>query len=228
MINRNKISHTWNLSPKDAIALQKELRNKISLVPIKKKIKTIGGADVSLNMFGKDLYAGIVVLSYPDLKIIDQSYIKIEANFPYIPGLLSFREIPGLLKCWEQLKHKPDLVMIDGQGIAHPRRLGIAAHFGILINVPTIGVGKSKLYGEYEVPIEVGTESKIIDPKTDEIIGTALKSKKGSNPLIISPGHLITIRESVELVKKCIHGYRLPEPTRQAHIGVNGFRKISQ
>ncbi len=224
----NNISHAWDVSAREAIAIQKTLTDAVTLSPLQKQIRTIGGADVSLNMFGKDLYAGIVVLSYPELAIIDQAYVKLEAKFPYIPGLLSFREIPGLLEAWKKLKQKPDLVMVDGQGIAHPRRLGIASHFGILAGVPTIGVGKSKLYGTYEVPIDVGTKNDIVDPKTREKIGKAFKTKKGSNPLIISPGHLITIDESVSFVESCLRGYRLPEPTRQAHLGVNVYRKSRQ
>ncbi len=222
---KNNKTHAWDVTPKDAIAIQKELRSRVSLVPLKKEIKTIAGADVSLNMFGKDLYAGIIVLSYPDLIQVDQAFIKIEAKFPYIPGLLSFREIPGLLLCWEKLQIKPDLVMVDGQGIAHPRRLGIATHFGILANVSTIGVGKSVLTGNFTEPTEVGTDNPLVDVKTDEIIGAVFKSKNRSKPLIISPGHLITLKESLSFVKKCLKGYRLPEPTRRAHLAVNVFRK---
>lgn len=219
------IAQSFDVDPKEAIEIQKKLKEQVSLVSLKKPIKTIAGADVSLNMFGKDLYAGIVVFSYPDLKLIEKSFVKMEASFPYIPGLLSFREIPALLSCWQKLKKKPDLVMVDGQGIAHPRHLGIATHFGILVNTPTIGVAKSRLYGIYKEPIEVGSYSDIMDPKDKSKLGVALKSKKNSSPLIISPGNLITVKESLEITRNCLKGYRIPEPTREAHIEVNNFRK---
>ncbi|MBX4189384.1 deoxyribonuclease V [Candidatus Parcubacteria bacterium] len=217
----------WDVSPKEAIEIQKELREEVVLAPLKKKIKTIGGADVSLNLYGKDLYAGIIVLSYPALELIEEATVKVETKFPYIPGLLSFREIPGLLKCWEKLSIKPDVLIVDGQGIAHPRRLGLATHFGVLAHVPTIGCAKSVLYGKFVEPTAVGQANEIIDPKTGEVIGVALKSKERSNPLIISPGHLVTVADSVEIVKGTLRGYRLPEPTRRAHLLVNAFRQLN-
>lgn len=176
-------------------------------------------------MFSKDIYAGIIVLSYPDMTPIAHTLVQDVTDFPYIPGLLSFREIPALLKCWEKLSAKPDVVMVDGQGIAHPRHLGIAAHFGVLIDHPTIGCTKSRLYGTYEEPTEVGRHNDIVDPKTGELLGVALKSKVCSKPLIISPGHLTSVADALNITKHCLHGYRIPEPTRQAHNLVNAFRK---
>ena len=184
-------------------------------------------------MFEKDIYAGIIVLSFPDLVPIDRALVKSRTDFPYVPGLLSFREIPALMECFEQLKAKhaiPDVIMVDGQGIAHPRRLGIAAHFGLVAGVPTIGCAKSPLYGKYEDPIltrQVGDHAYIHDPKkpSDEIIGTALFSKKNSKPLIISPGNHVSVDEALDITRACLRGYRLPEPTRQAHNLVNAFRK---
>ncbi len=217
--------HSWNLSPADAIVLQQALRQQVCIEPLNKKIKYIAGGDVSLNMFEKDIYAGVIVLAYPSMKIVEYAVVKDRTDFPYIPGLLSFREIPALIKCWEKLSVKPDVVMVDGQGIAHPRRLGIAAHLGVLIDVPTLGCGKSRLYGIYETPTDVGTHTNIIDPKNGEVIGAALKSKVRSNPLIISPGHKMDVTDALTIVKHCLKGYRLPEPTRQAHILVNAFRK---
>lgn len=216
----------WDVSPREAIEIQKSLRDQVKIVPLEKEIKTIGGADVSLNRFSSTLYAGIIVLSYPELETIEYKTIKIETTFPYIPGLLSFREIPGLLKVWESLTVKPDIVMVDGQGIAHPRRLGIATHFGILADVPTIGCAKSVLTGIFDMPAnEPGSIEKIYDKTTHEVIGTALRSKKNSNPLIISPGHRVSVDQAHDIVQKTLRGYRLPEPTRQAHLLVNRFRK---
>ncbi|MDB5194023.1 MAG: Endonuclease [Parcubacteria group bacterium] len=218
-------SNNWNVSPKDAIGIQKKLQNEVVIAPLGKEPKTIAGADVSLNMFEKDIYAGIIVLSYPELVPIESSVIKSRTDFPYIPGLLSFREIPALLECFEQLKTKPDLIMVDGQGIAHPRRLGIASHFGVLIDTPTIGVAKSRLYGQFDIPELPGAAEAITDPKTGEKLGYALKSKARSNPLIISPGHRVSVEEALLIARTGLRGYRIPEPTRLAHGLVNAFRK---
>jgi deoxyribonuclease V len=220
----------FNVSPKEAIEIQKKLRQSVLIGSYKdtlgREIKTIGGADVSLNRFSNILYAGIIVLSYPGLEVIEHKTLKVETRFPYIPGLLSFREIPGLLQVWELLEQKPDVLIVDGQGIAHPRQLGIASHFGISINIPTIGCAKSLLTGFFDLlPEEAGSESYIYENATHEVIGMAYRSKKNSNPLIVSPGHLITVPESMTVIKNCLRGYRLPEPTRQAHLLVNRFRK---
>jgi deoxyribonuclease V len=224
-INKNN-KVNWNVTPKEAVELQKELRGKIKLVPLTKEIKYIGGADVSMNMFSKNGFAGFVVLSYPDLKMIDHSVIKGELTFPYIPGLLSFREIPLLLEAWKSLKKKPDLIVVDGMGIAHPRRLGIATHLGLILGVPTIGCGKSLLTGVYEEPKdEPGDFSYLYDKyNKEEIIGAVLRTKRGVKPVFVSPGNLITLPEAIEIVKKCIIKHRLPEPTRFAHNTVNEYR----
>jgi len=214
--------HPWNVTPKEAIEIQKKLRDAVKIEPLLKTPRYIAGADVSLNMFSKTLYAGIVVFSYPDLEIVDRAFVKTETQFPYIPGLLSFREIPGLIQCFEKLTQKPDLMVVDGQGIAHPRRLGIASHVGVLLNIPTIGCAKSLLVGEFDSSVK--PISPVVDPKNKEIIGAALFTKKNCKPVIISPGHLITLEESLAIVQKTLRGYRLPEVTRQAHNLVNEFR----
>lgn len=219
-----KCKHAWDVTPQEAIALQQELQGRVSLLPLKKPIQTIAGADVSLNRFGKEAYAGIIVLSYPDCKPITYALEMCRINFPYIPGLLSFREIPALLACFEKLSVKPDVLMVDGQGIAHPRRLGIASHLGVLTGIPTIGCAKSILYGKAERPTAIHRENLLIDPKTKEPIGTLLFVKDRSNPIVISPGHLVSFDDAVSVTKACLKGYRLPEPTRQAHLLVNKFR----
>lgn len=220
------ITHPFDLSPKDAIALQQTLREQVRLEPLTEPISTIGGADISLNRFGKVAYAGIIVLSYPELRVIDSATVEAPIEFPYIPGLLSFREIPSLLLAYEKLRIKPDLLMVDGQGIAHPRRLGIAAHFGLFIDTPTIGAAKSLLTGTFEEPsLEAGSISFIRDRKTKEVIGAALRTKHKVKPMIISPGHLITLDEAVQIVLESGRGYRLPEPTRLAHNLVNQARR---
>lgn len=216
--------HDWNVTPKEAIEIQKELLSQIKIVPFRKKIRYIAGCDVSANMFSNTIHAGFVVLSYADLTLVDHSVVQEETKFPYIPGLLSFREIPALMNAWEKLKTKPDLIVVDGQGIAHPRRLGIATHLGIALNMPTIGCAKSILTGVFTEPTKAGDASPLIDPKTSEQIGFAFKSKARSYPLIISPGHKITIEESLKITRSCVRGYRLPEPTRIAHNTMNHYR----
>ena len=217
--------HEWKVSAKEAVVIQEDMRKEVKLVPLVKEIKYIAGCDVSMSLYSSTIYAGFVVMSYPDMRIVDHAVVKDETHFPYVPGLLSFREIPALLKAWELLKQKPDLVVVDGQGIAHPRRLGIASHLGVVLDIPTIGCGKSKLTGVFTPPKDVGETSVLLDPKTKEILGGVLLSKLRSNPLFISPGHLVTIPESIEIVKSCLQGYRLPEPTRMAHNIMNEYRK---
>jgi deoxyribonuclease V len=221
----NKENQAPKMTAKEGMELQMKLIEKLNISPLKDMPKTIAGADVSLERFGTELFAGMIVLSYPAMMPIEYAVAKVEATFPYIPGLLSFREMPGLLECLKKLKTKPDLIMVDGQGIAHPRRMGIATHLGIETGIPTIGCAKSKLFGEFDAPKNAGDAMKILDPKTRDHLGFALKSKKGSNPLIISPGNKISAEQALEVVKNCLRLHRLPEPTRLAHKLVNEFRK---
>lgn len=211
----------------EAIQIQKELRRNVNTEKFKGKIKFIAGADVSFNKFEEDVYAGIIVLSYPELKIVDYSVIKSVAKFPYIPGLLSFREIPALLLDYQKLKTKPDLVMVDGQGICHPRRLGIATHFGLVVDLPTIGAAKSLLTGTFEPPEpKRGNFSYIYDRSSrTEKIGAAVITKNNVKPMIVSPGNKINLEQSIDLILKCALKHRMPEPTRQAHLLVNKFRR---
>jgi deoxyribonuclease V len=217
--------HAWNLTPREAIELQKRLKDEVRLAPLTSKPVLIGGADVSMNRFAKEGFAGFVTLSFPDLSLIDHAVTKETIPFPYVPGLLSFREIPMLLSAWEKLSTKPDVLIVDGIGIAHPRRLGIASHLGLMLNLPTIGCAKSVLTGSYEEPSnERGATSPLQDRKTGEVIGMALRTRENCKPVFVSPGHLITLKESVELVMNCVTKYRLPEATRYAHNTVNEYR----
>lgn len=211
------------LTPEAAVALQRQLRESIRLQPLEKPVHTIGGADISFNKYSDTVYAGIVVLSYPHLQVIHQATAIATATFPYVPGLLAFREVPALLEAWNKLEIKPDVLVLDGHGIAHPRRMGIAAHFGLVAGIPTIGCGKSRLTGRFDPPAEaVFATSELIDK--NEIIGTVLRTKLKCNPVFISPGHKITMAESVEIIKKSTRKYRIPEPTRLAHLLVNQVR----
>jgi deoxyribonuclease V len=212
-----------HLTPDEAIAYQEELRDKISIHELKKTILTVAGADISFNRDSELLYAGIVVFKYPEMQVIATSTAISHTSFPYIPGLLAFREVPALFNAWNNLYVKPDVMILDGQGIAHERRMGIATHFGLIANVPTIGSAKSRLYGIYSEPQDKKfAESPMYD--NGEVIGTALRSKVNCNPIYISPGHNINMQQSVDVIKNCIRGYRIPEPTRQAHLLVNKIR----
>lgn len=217
--------HDWNLSPRDAIALQKELRDQVKLVPLEKEPSLIGGCDVSMNRFAKEGFAGFVTLTYPELVMVDHAVVRDTIPFPYVPGLLSFREIPMLLKAWEKLATKPDVLLVDGIGIAHPRRLGIASHLGLVLGIPTIGCAKSVLTGNFDEPGNTpGDWSRLVDLKTGEVMGAALRTKQNVKPMFISPGHLITLEDSVRLVMRCVRKHRLPEATRFAHDTVNECR----
>lgn len=215
--------HAWDLSPKEAVALQKELREQIALVPLKRKPKLIGGCDVSMDRFATEGFAGFVVLNNM-LQVVDHAVVKDRIPFPYIPGLLSFREIPMLVKAWGKLKTKPEVLVVDGVGIAHPRRMGIATHLGLVLNIPTIGCAKSVLVGKYDEPDdEPGSFSYLRDK--GEVVGAVLRTKRGVKPVFVSPGHLISLEESIELVKSGVIKHRLPEYTRQAHLVVNEYRR---
>src|SRR5919202_5235778 len=144
--------HEWSLAPREAVELQKRLRERVRIAPLRKKIKTVAGTDISFNKFETTVYAGVVVLALPSLEVVEEVGVVSESKFPYVPGLLSFRETPSVLEAWERLKTEPDAVMFDGQGIAHPRRVGIAAHVGLLIERPTLGCAKSVLVGRYDEP----------------------------------------------------------------------------
>lgn len=210
----------------EARKIQEDLRASARIERYGKTPKTIAGVDVSMTRFSKILYAGWIVLSYPDFIEVDRGLAKVEANFPYVPGYLSFREIPALLKAWEKLANKPDLTMVDGQGIAHPRRVGIATHLGLLLDIATIGCAKSVLYGMGDEPgVGAGSVAYMHDPKTKETIGARLRTKDHVNPVVISPGNMITLEESIYFARACVRGYRIPEPTRRAHDLVNTFRR---
>jgi deoxyribonuclease V len=179
------------LTPAQAIAYQHELRKQIQIKPLNAPIRIIGGSDISFNKYSDVVYAGIVLFSYPEMKIIGQATAISKTSFPYISGLLAFREVPALLEAWNKLAIKPDLLVLDGQGIAHERRTGIATHFGLITDVPTIGSAKSRLTGKYEEPgEEIFSQSPMYD--RGELIGIAMRGKKKCNPIYISPGNLVS------------------------------------
>ncbi|HEX8550495.1 MAG TPA: deoxyribonuclease V [Abditibacteriaceae bacterium] len=212
-----------NLSPREAIALQKELREQVVLQPLDATPQTIAGADISFNRFSDVVYAGIVVMKFPTLEIIEEAGVESRATFPYVPGLLSFRELPALIEAWQKLASKPDVLVLDGQGIAHPRRFGIACHAGLTFDVPTLGCAKSVLSGKFDLPDETrGNWSPMMDK--GETIGAALRTKNRVAPVYVSPGHKMNLKTAIELMLACDRGYRVPETTRQAHLFVNRLR----
>lgn len=207
--------HSWDLTPEEAAHVQVELRQRLILTWDHRPVKTIGGVDVSIKP--EMARAAIVVLSYPELTPLEAVLGDAPLVFPYIPGLLSFREGPAVLLAWSKLQNKPDLLMFDGQGIAHPRGIGIASQMGLWLERPTIGVAKSRLFGRHaEVGPQPGDSADLLD-KDGKLIGTVLRTRAKSNPLYISPGHLIDVEHATQFVLDCGTGYRLPEPTRWAH-----------
>ena len=207
----------------EAKAIQNELRERIIIEPLANEIKTIAGADISLNRFSEIIFAGIVVLRYSDLQPIAYSMVESRTSFPYIPGFLAFREVPALVQALEQMTVKPDVIMVDGHGIAHPRRMGIAAHFGAMTGTVTMGCAKNILFGKWQEPgIQKGDFSPIMTK--EEVIGYAYRSKFKTNPVFVSPGNKMSLQDSLNIMQRCSGSYRLPEPTRRAHDFVNLFR----
>jgi deoxyribonuclease V len=214
--------HEWNLTPQQAIQLQGELRKEIiSNQPIDiNSVRLVAGVDVSVK--NEVSQAAVVVLTFPDLQVIETVLSHRPTPFPYIPGLLSFREGPVLEEAFEKLQNVPDVFIFDGMGIAHPRRVGIAAHMGLWLQKPTIGCGKTLLIGHFTEPgREKGSHSPLVDRK--EVIGEVLRTRDDTKPVFISPGHLADIPTSVEFVIRCTPKYRLPEPIRQAHNAAGQF-----
>lgn len=219
-----KPRHDWSLTPEEAIRVQADLRSRLILTWDNRTVETIGGVDVDLE--DNIARAAIVVLRLPDLKPIEGVTADAPLVFPYIPGLLAFREGPAVLAAWEKVQHKPEVVMFDGQGIAHPRGIGIAAQMGLWIERPTIGVAKSRLYGRHEsVGPRRGDRVDLHDERDPaQVIGAVLRTRESTNPLYISPGHLIDVPHAVDLVLRCVTTFRLPEPTRWAHKFAAGER----
>jgi deoxyribonuclease V len=221
------VLHGWDLTPSEAIALQKKLARRVNTMSPLGRCKRIAGADVSYNRFSPIFYAAVVVLQTSDWRVIEAQSTVGKSPFPYIPGLLSFREAPILLEVFAKLRQRPNIVMIDGHGLAHPRRFGIACHMGLWLKRPTVGCGKTRLIGEYEPPgANPGDTAPLYD--RGEVIGHVLRTKLRTNPLFVSPGHRIDHAGAIRLVLDSCQGYRLPEPIRQAHLHVNELRRSDQ
>lgn len=216
--------HEWGLSIAQARDLQLRLAERVSLEPINFTSGFIAGVDISTRKTGELATGAAVVLSYPELRVVETEVVQERLDFPYIPGYLSFREAPIILSALERLTLTPDLILVDGQGIAHPRRFGLASHLGLFLDTPTIGCAKSLLCGSHDVPGDKpGEYAEITD--NGEIIGAALRTKHGVKPVYVSVGHKIDLRSAIKQVMNCCRGYRLPEPTRLAHLAAGGNLK---
>ncbi len=200
----------------EAVAIQKELRDKVISKNGFKSIKTVAGADLAILKDQKKLVCGIIVFSYPDLVEIERAWEVVDENFPYIPGLLAFREGPAIIKTYKKLKNKPDVLILDGQGVAHPRGFGIACYVGMLLDIAAMGIGKSRLYGTHREPKDNPGSSESLLSKNGEEIGVVLKTKKKTKPVFVSIGHRIDLSTSKKIALSCVRGYRVPEPTRLA------------
>lgn len=208
--------HAWFLTVEEAIAIQEQLRSEIiTSDDFKEPVKYVAGVDMGFEAEGTISRAAVAVLSFPDLQLQESAIARRPTSFPYIPGFLSFREIPAVLNALEKLNTIPDLILCDGQGIAHPRRFGIACHLGLLVDMPTIGVAKSLLVGKHEtVPEEKGSWKPL--QHRGETIGAVLRTRTGTKPLYISSGHRVSLPTAIAYVLRCTPKYRLPETTRIA------------
>ena len=215
--------HVWDVSPQEAIQIQKQLRSRLDLTKLSGTVRRVAGTDVSFSRKSGRIWAGVVVFSFPQLSRIEEKWIQDKVSFPYIPGLLSFRELPVLLKALKTLETDPELILCDGQGIAHPRGLGLASHLGLLVGRATIGCAKSRLVGDFS---ELGRQKGSYVPLwyKEQMVGAVLRTRRGVKPLFISPGNRISLDESVKIVLACCGKYRMPEPIRQAHLLVSSLR----
>lgn len=209
------LTHPWVKTVAEAKTIQEQLRHKVIASDCLAEVKYVAGVDIGFENNYKISKAAVAVLTYPELELIETAIARIPTAFPYVPGYLSFREIPAILAALPQLKITPDLILCDGQGLAHPRRLGLACHLGVLLDLPTIGIAKSLLVGKHEaVPTEKGSWKPLID--REETIGIVLRSRTKVKPIYVSIGHKISLPTAVDYVMGCLTKYRLPETTRWA------------
>ncbi len=208
--------HRWDVTPAEAVAIQRELWSRVLACDDLPPLRTVAGADVGFEEGGRIARAAVVVLSLPSLAPVDEVVVRAPTAFPYVPGLLSFREVPVVAEALASLAQPPDVVLCDGQGYAHPRRFGLACHLGVWTGLPTVGVAKTRLVGEHgEVPTGRGEWCPLLDH--GEVIGAVLRTRPGVKPVYVSVGHRVSLATAIELVMRCVTRYRLPETTRQAH-----------
>ncbi len=208
--------HPWNLSPANAIALQRKLAPKVVREDLLGPVQRIAGVDVGFEDDGRTTRAAVAVLRFPELSISETSISRVATTFPYVPGLLSFRETPAVLDALARLRRRPDLLACDGHGYAHPRRFGLACHLGLLADIPSIGIGKTRLLGDHDPVPDVRGKCVPLRHK-GEVIGAVLRTRVGVKPVYVSIGHRISLASAVRFVLACSPRYKLPETTRQAH-----------
>ncbi len=210
------VTHPWDVTPEEARRIQEWLRPRVVREDrLPDEVRRVAGVDIGFEDDGRTARAAIVVLDYPGLQPLECRIGRAPANFPYVPGLLSFREVPAALAAWAQLRQLPDLILCDGQGYAHPRRFGLACHLGVLLDWPTIGVAKSRLIGTH-IPLPEARGSQVPLCDGDEVIGCVLRTRRAVRPLYVSVGHRISLPTACDWVLRCAPRYRLPETTRWA------------
>jgi len=208
--------HPWRVSYEEALTIQAGLRRRLRLTPLRRAPRLVAGADVAYSRPTHRMYAAVVVLELPSLRVVETAESVSVARFPYIPGLFSFREIPPLLRAFKRLRRVPDVVIFDGQGLAHPRRLGLACHAGVLLGTPSVGCAKSRLVGEHgRVGAKVGDRADLVHE--GDVVGVALRTRPGARPVYVSPGHRVDVASAVRVALATTRGFRLPEPVRLAH-----------
>ena len=216
--------HRWDLTPRQAIALQKRLSARIKLSGVPRNPKLIAGADVAYDKRTRRCFAAVVILRAPSMEEVECATATRRTRFPYVPGLLTFREGPVLLDAFGRLRNRPDLILFDGQGIAHPRRFGLATHLGYLLDIPSVGCAKSLLIGEHgKLRERAGSFAWLID--RGERVGAALRTRNGIRPIYVSPGYRVGFRDAIRLALCAVTKYRLPEPTRLADILVEKLKR---
>lgn len=215
---KSALLDAWPKSVAEAKAVQEALRGRVIVMDKLGKVNAVAGIDVGFEADGAVTRAAVVVLDFPSLEFREQALAREPTRFPYVPGYLSFREIPAVLAAMERLKTEPDLLLCDGQGIAHPRRFGLACHLGVLTDIPSIGVAKSRLIGAHDtLPRPKGSWVPLVDAPSSEIIGAVLRTRVGVKPVYVSVGHRVSLETAIEYVLRCTPKYRLPETTRWAH-----------
>jgi deoxyribonuclease V len=218
--------HPWHVSVTEAQRIQQRLRRHIQVGTYVRDIHHIAGADIAIAPATATIYAGVVVLDYGTLAVVERKSLVSSTDFPYIPGLLSFREAPALLQVFAQLDTTPDDVVFDGQGIAHPRGLGIASHMGLLLDVPAIGCAKSRLTGRHEEPPPHRGAHTPLYGGYGQVLGAVLRTKDRTRPVFVSVGHKIELSQALDILLHCHRGYRIPEPTRLADQYVGTIRRM--
>ena len=222
-----KLRSRWNLTPREAMRLQERLRRRVVLQDRFDAIRTVAGADLAFDPATDTAFAGVIVYRFPELMEIERRTARRKLRFPYVPGLLSFRESPILMAALARLRNEPDLILIDGHGRAHPRLFGIACHIGVLFDKPAIGCGKSLLVGEFREPgARAGSTSPLIFH--EERVGTVLRTRDGVKPIFVTQGHRVSLGTAVRLVRACVDGFRIPKPTREADHYVRDLRRAYQ